>query len=324
MLLTISTIHQPATDLGFLLHKHPERCQTFSLTFGKAHVFYPEANDERCVACLLLDIDPVGLVRGKGNWKDGLLDQYVNDRPFVASSLMSVAISQVFGSALSGKSKERTELVDQEIPLTARIDVLPVRGGEEMLERMFGPLGYTITAKQHPLDEKFPEWGESPYYSVELQQSTTVSKLLQHLYVLIPVFDGKKHYYIGPDEVEKLLSKGDSWLRDHPEKATITRRYLSKRQSLVRQALARLVEEEANERDDEEPLTGRCSDTTSRTRVEPSRATPWGGTGCDSFLGSQTSRRPRMRRRESCFVNSSVTNSSPRFLAWTCRSGRWR
>jgi len=252
MLLTISTTHQPATDLGYLLHKHPDRCQTFNLTFGKAHVLYPEASDVRCVACLLLDVDPVGLVRGKGNWKDGLLDQYVNDRPFVASSLMSVAISQVFGSALSGKSKERAELVDQEIPLTARIDVLPVRGGEEMLERMFGPLGYATTATRHPLDEKFPEWGESPYYSVELQQSTTVAKLLQHLYVLIPVFDGKKHYYIGPDEVEKLFAKGESWLADHPEKTTITRRYLSKRQSLVRQALARLVEEEAIESDDDE------------------------------------------------------------------------
>lgn len=144
MLLTISTTHRPATELGYLLHKHPDRCQTFDLTFGKAHVFYPEASEERCAACLLLDVDPIGLVRGKGNWKDGLLDQYVNDRPYVASSLMSVAISQVFGSALSGRSKERAELVDTKIPLVASIDVLPVRGGEEGLERIFGPLGYTV------------------------------------------------------------------------------------------------------------------------------------------------------------------------------------
>jgi len=251
MLLTIATTHEPATDLGFLLHKHPDRCQTFGLSFGKAHVFYPEAGPERCVACLLLDVDPVGLVRGKGKWKNGLLDQYVNDRPFVASSLMSVAISQVFGSALSGRSKERPELVEAKIPLTARIDVLPVRGGEELLERMFEPLGYQIEATRHPLDEKFPEWGEGPYFSVELRQSTTVAKLLQHLYVLIPVFDGKKHYYIGQDEVEKLLAKGESWLSDHPERATITRRYLTKRYSLIRQALARLVEEEAVDGDDE-------------------------------------------------------------------------
>jgi 3' terminal RNA ribose 2'-O-methyltransferase Hen1 len=252
MLLTISTTHEPATELGYLLHKHPDRCQTFPLTFGKAHVFYPVASHEQCVACLLLDVDPIGLVRGKGDWSEGLLDQYVNDRPFVASSLMSVAISQVFGSALSGRSKERAELAETPIPLTARIEVLPVRGGEEMLERMFGPLGYTITAFRHPLDEKFPEWGESPYYSVRLEKSTTVAKLLQHLYVLIPVLDGKKHYYIGSDEVEKLLSKGKSWLKDHPEKATITQRYLTKRHSLVRQALARLVEEEATLPDDDD------------------------------------------------------------------------
>ncbi len=94
MLLTISTSHKPATDLGFLLHKHPDRCQTFELSFGQAHVFYPASTAERCTACLLLDVDPVRLVRGKGDWKGGLLDQYVNDRPYVASSLMSVAIAQ--------------------------------------------------------------------------------------------------------------------------------------------------------------------------------------------------------------------------------------
>ncbi|QDV73838.1 3' terminal RNA ribose 2'-O-methyltransferase Hen1 [Botrimarina mediterranea] len=247
MLLTISTTHQPAADLGYLLHKHPDRCQSFDLSFGEAHVFYPEASADRCAACLLLDVDPVGLVRGKGNWKSGPLDQYVNDRPYVASSLMSVAISQVFGSALAGRSKERPELLGTPIPLTARIDVLPVRGGVELLQRMFGPLGYEVTAARHPLDEKFPEWGESPYYSVTLSQTTTVAQLLQHLYVLIPVFDGKKHYYIGPDEVEKLLSKGQSWLADHPERDLITQRYLPRRYSLIRQALAQLVPEEAVE-----------------------------------------------------------------------------
>jgi 3' terminal RNA ribose 2'-O-methyltransferase Hen1 len=245
MLLTIATTHQPATDLGYLLHKHPDRCQSFDLSFGKAHVFYPEADRERCVACLVLDVDPVGLVRGKGDWKSGLLDQYVNDRPFVASSLMSVAISRVFGSALSGKSKERPDLVGTKIPLTARLDVLPVRGDEGLLQRMFEPLGYCVTAARHPLDDQFPDWGEGPYFSVQLEQSQTVARLLQHLYVLIPVFDGKKHYYIGWDEVEKLLAKGESWLAGHPERNLITQRYLTRRQSLVRQALARLMDEEA-------------------------------------------------------------------------------
>ena len=151
MLLTISTTHQPASDLGYLLHKHPERCQSFNLSFGKAHVFYPEVSEERTSAALLLDVDPVGMVRGKSRDQSFLLGQYVNDRPYVASSFLSVAISQVFGSAMSGRCKDREELVKVPIPLTARIDVLPVRGGEGLVQRIFEPLGYTVKMTLHPL-----------------------------------------------------------------------------------------------------------------------------------------------------------------------------
>jgi 3' terminal RNA ribose 2'-O-methyltransferase Hen1 len=247
MLLSITTTRSPATDLGFLLHKHPDRHQTFELSFGSAHVFYPEANAERCTACLLLNVDPVRLVRGKGDWNDGMLDQYVNDRPYVASSFMSVAISQVLGSALAGRAKEKAELVDIPIPLTASIGVLPVRGGEDLVHRIFEPLGYQVTAHRHPLDEQFPEWGESPFFSIALEQAITVAKLLQHLYVLIPVFDLRKHYFIGQDEVEKLLAKAGDWLADHPERELITRRYLARQPGLARQALARLVAEDMPE-----------------------------------------------------------------------------
>src|SRR3954464_5508412 len=132
MLLTITTTHRPATDLGYLLHKNPVRFQSYDLSFGKAHVFYPEADDDRCPACLLLDVDPVGIVRGKGA-AEGLLSQYVNDRPYVASSFLSVAIAQVFGLALQGRSKDLHELTATPMPLEARIDVLPVRGGERFL-----------------------------------------------------------------------------------------------------------------------------------------------------------------------------------------------
>jgi 3' terminal RNA ribose 2'-O-methyltransferase Hen1 len=243
MLLTITTTHRPATDLGYLLHKHPGRFQSYDLSFGRAHAFYPEASEERCAACLLLDVDPVGLVRGKGS-EDGLLDQYVNDRPYAASSFLSVAISQVYGSALQGRCKDRPELAATSVPLSARIDVLPVRGGERFLRAVFEPLGYAVEATRHPLDERFPEWGESPYFSVSVSRETTLSDLLTHLYVLVPVFDNAKHYFVGEDELEKLLAKGSGWLAGHPEKEEITRRYLKFRPSLYRQALARLVPEE--------------------------------------------------------------------------------
>src|SRR2546428_12727649 len=142
MLLSITTTYRPAADLGFLLHKHPDRCQSFDLSFGKVHVFYPEVGAERCAACLLLDVDPVGMVRGKNRRQSFLLDQYVNDRPYAASSFMSVAIAQVLSAALQGRCKDRPELAGTTIPLTAQIDVLPVRGGEQFLRRVFEPLGY--------------------------------------------------------------------------------------------------------------------------------------------------------------------------------------
>jgi 3' terminal RNA ribose 2'-O-methyltransferase Hen1 len=256
MLLTITTTHQPASDLGFLLHKHPDRCQSFDLSFGKARVFYPEVGAERCSACLLLDVDLVGMVRGKNSNANLMLAQYVNDRPYAASSFTSVAIAQVFGSALQGRCKDRPELALTPIPLSARLDVLPVRGGERFLRSVFEPLGYAVEAARCPLDERFPEWGESPYFTLTIQKTTTLADLLTHLYVLIPVFDNAKHYWIGEDEMEKLLAKGEGWLAGHPEKEEITRRYLKFQPSLFREALARLVPEEESVAAEEDERPG--------------------------------------------------------------------
>ena len=245
MLLTITNTNPPATDLGYLLHKSPDRLHSFSLAYGKAHVFYPEASQDRCTFALLLDIDPIGLVRNRRGPRGeaGALEQYVNDRPYVASSFLSVALSRVLGTAMGGRSKGRPELVDQELPLTARIAVIASRGGEEAFRKLFEPLGYDVKAEKHPLDEKFPEWGPGPYYALELRKNSTVRDLLNHLYVLIPVLDPDKHYWVGDDEVEKLLRKGEGWLKAHPERDYIVRRYLKRRGRLTRLALARLVDE---------------------------------------------------------------------------------
>ena len=251
MLLTITNTHQPATDLGYLLHKSPYRVQSVPLSFGQAHVFYPETAAGRCTAALLLDVDPVGLVRGRrGPSGEGrTLEQYVNDRPYVASSFLSVAIARAFGSAMAGRSKERPELAETALPLRAKISVLPCRGGEGFLHRLFEPLGYEVSASQHALDEKFPEWGESPYFTVELAGRVRLSELLTHLYVLVPVLDNEKHYWVGDEEVEKLLRRGEGWLAAHPEREAIANRYLKHRRSLAREALARLTEEEAPDPD---------------------------------------------------------------------------
>src|ERR1044071_8593507 len=251
MLLTITNTQPPATDLGYLLHKNPYRAQSFPLSFGQAHVFYPEASRERCTAGLLLDVDPVGLVRNRrGPAGEGrTLEQYVNDRPYVASSFLSVAIARLFGSAMSGKSKSHEELADTALPLRAKVSVLPCRGGEEFLRRLFEPLGYEVTAKRHALDAKFPEWGESPYFTVELTASVRLRELLTHLYVLAPVLDNEKHYWVGDEEVEKLLRHGEGWLATHPEREAIAHRYLKYRRSLANEALARLIAEDVPDPD---------------------------------------------------------------------------
>jgi 3' terminal RNA ribose 2'-O-methyltransferase Hen1 len=246
VLLTITNHQDPATDLGYLLHKNPSRSQSFELSFGHAHVFYPEVAADRCTAALLLDVDPVGLVRNRRGpaGEGGTLAQYVNDRPYVASSFMSVAIAQVFASALGGRSKSHRELAETPIPLSARISVLQCRGGEDLVRRLFAPLGYQLLIQHHGLDERFPEWGESAYYTVELSATTRLQDLLTHLYVLIPVLDAEKHYWVGEDEMEKLLRHGEGWLTSHPEKELIVRRYLKYQHSLAREALERLREED--------------------------------------------------------------------------------
>jgi 3' terminal RNA ribose 2'-O-methyltransferase Hen1 len=242
MLLTITLTRPPATDLGYLLHKHPERVQEFSLPFGAAHVFYPEVRDERCTAALLLDVDPVGLIRRGVRF--ARLDQYVNDRPYVASSFVSVALSRVFNTALAGKCSARPELPEEALPLEARVAVLPVNGGEELLRRLFEPLGYELDAVQHPLDERFPEWGASRYHTVHLRGTVRLRDLLTHLYVMIPVLDAQKHYWVGEDEVQKLLARGEGWLSSHPERELIVNRYLKYQRPLARDALAQLLADE--------------------------------------------------------------------------------
>jgi len=246
VLLTLTTTHRPATDLGYLLAKNPARAQSFALPFGRAHVFYPEATEARCTAALALEVDPVGLVRGRRGpaGEGGALERYVNDRPYVASSFLSVAMARVFGTALSGSSRERPELAATPIPLEAEMVSLPCRGGEPLLRALFEPLGYAVSARQHPLDETQPAWGMSRYFTVRLAGTARLTDLLSHLYVLIPVLDDGKHYWVGPAEVEKLLRHGEGWLERHPEREMVARRYLAHRRSLARAALDRLVVEE--------------------------------------------------------------------------------
>jgi 3' terminal RNA ribose 2'-O-methyltransferase Hen1 len=254
---TTGTAEAPATDLGFLLHKHPDKAQAFSTSYGDAHVFYPEASADRCTAALLLEVDPVALVRrgkgkGRGGAPDATLAQYVNDRPYAASSLLAVALRTVFASALRGVCDKLPERAANPLPLRIEVPVLPARGGEPLVRRLFEPLGWTVAAEPVALDEQFPEWGDSRYVRLVLEGELRLADALRHLYVLLPVLDDAKHYWVSPDEVDKLLRAGDGWLAGHPEQKLITSRYLARRWSLTREALERLELARLAEADDTE------------------------------------------------------------------------
>ena len=244
MLLTITNTSPPATDLGFLLHKNPAAVRHVDMAFGVAHAFYPEADADRCTIALLCEVDPIALVR-RNRGGPFPLAAYVNDRPYAASSFLSVALRKMFGTALRGACKERPDLVDTELGLSARLPVMACRGGEGLFRRLFEPLGYQVIARPIPLDRQFPAWGTSPYFDVQVSARCRVRDLLGHLYVLLPVLDDDKHYWVTRDEIDKLVDGAGEWLVGHPERDVIVRRYLRHQSRLAQEAIVRLLDEGA-------------------------------------------------------------------------------
>ena len=273
MFLTLGTdltgVDAPASDFGFLLHKNPARPQKIEVTGGSAHVFYPEATDERCTAAVLLEIDPIGLVRsGRGRAAEGFtLGQYVNDRPYAASSLLAVALAKLFRTAMNGRCDARPELAVRAIPLEIHVPALPCNGGSDLAERLFAPLGWNVDARPVPLDPEIPAWGDSRYVDLRLTGVLRLADALNHLYVMLPVLDDAKHYWVGSDEVDKLVRAGEGWLGAHPEKELISRRYLAHRRYLADAALERLVEVDGEELAEESSDEGSVSLAVERRGV---------------------------------------------------------
>ncbi|WP_338155523.1 3' terminal RNA ribose 2'-O-methyltransferase Hen1 [Arsenicicoccus dermatophilus] len=260
MLLMLTSTATSATDLGFLLHKHPDRVQSTTLSVGRATVYYPEATPERCTVALQVDVDPIALVRRRGiKAPPGTLGQYINDRPYVAGSMMSTAIAQVFKTAMNGRCDACPDLVGQALPLTVRVPAMPCGGSRErsgptLVRALFEPLGWRVEATTTPLagDDAALDWGDAPAADVTLTGDHRLADALTHLYVLLPVLDGSKHYWTTSDEVDKLLRRGERWLPGHPERELITRRYLGLR-GLVDDATARLTELDGSRDDADAP-----------------------------------------------------------------------
>ena len=256
-----------ARDLGYLLHKHPDHLHERETAAGRAFVFFPESTAERTRAVLYLDVDPVALVRGRTPDADGLLTQYVNDRPYAANSFLSVAIGKTFGQSMAGRSKERQELADRPLPFEARLAPVTIAGGAEVAIALFAPLGYE--ANLRPLDGGATR--QRPLFDLSLKGEVRLADLLTHLYVLAPVMDNAKHFWVDRDEVENLVAKGEGWLARHPAKELITKRALKHRRALAAMALDRLNEAAVPEDEEEETAAAEAKEQAEAALEKPIR-----------------------------------------------------
>ena len=248
----------------------------------------------------------------------------MNDRPYAASSMLAVAIKEVFRTALTGRCASHQELADSAIPLELHVPALPCRGGIDLARRVFEPLGWQVAAAAAPLDPAMPGWGESRYLDVRLAGTVRLADALNHLYVLLPVLDDAKHYWVSTDEVDKLVRAGGDWLAGHPEKELITRRYLAHKRELTRDALARLAEvDDAEPEDLDNALEG------ARIAAEPDQPAPLSEQRRGAVLAvvraagapaSATSAAARACWSATC----SATTRSSRWWPPTCPRGRCR
>ena len=245
MLLTIRTTHRPATDLGFLLHKHPEHVHTREFPFGNATVFYPEATEDaarRPSSSTSTRSESSVAAAARAALRTSTSTTGRTSHRRCSRLCFRAGSTPPWPVDASGNPTAASEL-----PLEARLAAVPCRGGEAFLRALFEPLGYTVEATRHELDESMPALGPSRLFTVTLRATRRLSDLLTHLYVLIPVLDDQKHYWVGDDEVEKLLRHGEGWLDSHPARDAIVSRYLVHQRGLVRDAIARLTAEEQPE-----------------------------------------------------------------------------
>lgn len=224
-------LNSPATDLGYLLHKHPDRVQSFATTQGEATVFYPVADADKCRAVLRVD----GTDARVDSHTD--IDRHVNTIPYAASTRLVVALGKVFGDALAGRCTARPELVDHVWDVSVLIPSVPVRGTLTPAD-VFEPLGWSVTARAEPLTPT--EWGDSDFVTLTLSGRFTVRDSLRHIAIALPALAGDKHYFVDDDDIDKLLRHGEGWLETHPRRDSIVRGYLKNLGALARDALTRL------------------------------------------------------------------------------------
>ena len=258
MLIAITSRTRPASDLGYALHKHPDRVQQFDVGYGKATVFYPVASEDECTFVMVVEVDPVRLARGPEHTRGGgLVTDYVTDRPYAASSMLAVAIGKVLSTATAGRCEKKPELAAK--PMDLEVEISTVRNlAQDRVRSLFTDLGYKVEIEGKEQDR---------YVTVRTRSDRwTLGETLRQIRVLLPAIDGRHHHYVNDEDVAHLLRHGEGWLDSHPQGTWISRRYLARKRSLAEQAVRAL--EARNESEDEPPWTGPTRESLQRARID--------------------------------------------------------
>lgn len=211
--------------VSHLLAKNPNNVYDRTDKGVRVRMVYTKASEQETEVLIHAEPDPVDLVRGTPDGYD--ITQYINDREFVTSSLFCSYIRNALGTALNGKPKEDyVRWVDHAFELELKFGPVASDLPDRVVEELFSCLGYDITVERGESAYSFDLKNRSTVRHITLRGKQTIQQALRQLFLLIPVLDNYKHYFISEDEIDKINRYGEGWLDTHPLKGLIVRRTL--------------------------------------------------------------------------------------------------
>ncbi|WP_407270561.1 3' terminal RNA ribose 2'-O-methyltransferase Hen1 [Radiobacillus sp. PE A8.2] len=225
MQLTIHATGENVQVLSFLLAKNPTNLYERESKGHLVRMFYSKFMPSEVEATIFVTPDSIELVKNNNNAYD--ITHYINDREFAVSSIFTSLIRSALATALNGNTKEEYQAwVKHCFPFTFGFGPVSTDLSDEQITNLFEPLGYEIDIEKRELDYDFSLKTTNHVRYINIHGTTTLQTGLRQLFVLIPVLDNYKHYYIDEKEIDKLQRYGEGWLDQHPSKDMIIRRAL--------------------------------------------------------------------------------------------------
>ncbi|MDN4617361.1 3' terminal RNA ribose 2'-O-methyltransferase Hen1 [Paenibacillus sp. PsM32] len=225
MYLTIKATGEHANMISHLLAKNPHNLYDRTEKGARVRLVYTSFEPHDTEAILFVTPDPIELVKGTPDHYD--ITQYINDRELAVSSLFCSYIRPALGTALNGKPKaDYMNWVDYQFDLQMTFGPVASDLPDHVVESLFQPLGYEVQMERGEIDYSFDLKNRSTVRHIQISGQQTLQQMLRQVYILIPVLDNYKHYYINEDEIERLRRYGEGWLSTHPQHDLMIKRSL--------------------------------------------------------------------------------------------------